>query len=394
MSTPEAVQSAPAPDATAVDPFGRSPLAQAVLALPALLYRGAIRLRNGLYDRGLLPSTRLAWPVVSIGNLTVGGSGKTPVTSSLAGALLARGFAVGIVSRGYGRAGRDPVLVSSGERLLAGPDAAGDEPVLLALAHPRAVVAVAADRRAAFGLLPDRPVPRVVLLDDAFQHRAVARDLDLLLVDGEAPFGNGRILPFGPLREPISGMRRADALVVTRGDGAIPPALRAALERHHPNAPIFHARIVPSRLVRTDGPPLPLEALRGGAVFALSGIARPDRFEADLGRLGARLVGVRRFPDHHRFSPMERSAIQRDALASGAGMIVTTEKDLVRLAAAITAPDSPAVALTGPPLVALAIEARFPQEADLARFVEERLGRSPAAPGRSSPIAPGRPAGA
>ncbi|HEV8199106.1 MAG TPA: tetraacyldisaccharide 4'-kinase [Candidatus Polarisedimenticolia bacterium] len=366
-------------EAVRPDPFRRSPLADAALALPALLYRGAIRLRNGLYDRGLLPSASLAWPVVSIGNLTVGGTGKTPVTSSLAGALLGRGFAVGIVSRGYGRAGRAPVLVSDGARLLAGPEAAGDEPVLLAQAHPRAVVAVAADRRVAFGLLPERPIPRVVLLDDAFQHRATARDVDLLLVDGEAPFGNGRILPFGPLREPISGMRRADALVVTRGDGACPPALRAALERHHPNAPIFHARIVPSRLVRPDEPSLPLEALRGQAVFALSGIARPDRFEADLGRLGARVVGTRRFPDHHRFSAMERRTIERDALASGAAMIVTTEKDLVRLLAAFTAPDAPAVALTGRPLVALAIEASFPREADLARFVEERLRRSPAA---------------
>jgi len=393
MSAHEAVEAAPAPDAAAGDPFRRSALAQAALALPALLYRGAIRLRNGLYDRGLLSSAGLAWPVVSIGNLTVGGSGKTPVTSSLAGALLARGFAVGIVSRGYGRTSQDPVLVSDGARLLAGPEAAGDEPVLLAQAHPKALVAVAARRRVAFGLLPERPVPRVVLLDDAFQHRAVARDLDLLLVDGESPFGNGRILPFGPLREPISGMRRADALVVTRGDGAIPPALRAALERHHPNAPIFHARIVPSRLVRDAGPPLPLEALRGQAVFAVSGIARPDRFEADLGRLGTRLAGARRFADHHRFSAMERAAIQREALASGATMIVTTEKDLVRLSAAITAPDAPAVSLAGPPLVALAIEARFPQEADLVRFVEERLQRLAAASGRSA-AAPSRPASA
>ncbi|HYV18213.1 MAG TPA: tetraacyldisaccharide 4'-kinase [Verrucomicrobiae bacterium] len=393
MREHEAAQPARTPDVTATDPFRRSPLAQAALALPALLYRGAVRLRNGLYDRGVLHPASLAWPVVSIGNLTVGGSGKTPVTSSLAGALLARGFAVGIVSRGYGRAGSAPVLVSDGARLLAGPEAAGDEPVLLAQAHPRAVVAVAADRRMAFGLLPEKPAPRVLLLDDAFQHRAVARDVDLLLVDGEAPFGNGRILPFGPLREPISGMRRADALVVTRGDGAVPPALRAALERHHPNAPIFHARIVPSRLVRPDEPPLPLDALRGRAVFALSGIARPDRFEADLRRLGARLVGARRFADHHRFSATERAAIQRDALASGAELIVTTEKDLVRLDAAISASDSPAVARTGPPLIALAIEARFPQEADLARFVEERLQRLAAAHGHSS-AAPSRPVSA
>src|SRR5262249_25272096 len=183
------------------------------LWLPSLLYRGGVRLRNALYDGGVVTPARLPWPVVSIGNLTVGGSGKTPITSYLAGALLARGFRVGIASRGYGRVGGDPVLVSDGRGVLVDARTAGDEPMLLARAHPEAAVAVAGDRRAACRLLPDLPAPRVLLLDDAFQHRAVARDLDLLLVDGQAPFGNGRILPFGPLREPISGVRRADAVV-------------------------------------------------------------------------------------------------------------------------------------------------------------------------------------
>jgi tetraacyldisaccharide 4'-kinase len=353
------------------DPWERPALAQAALFLPSLLYRGAVRLRNALFDRGLLAQARLPWPVVAIGNLTAGGSGKTPVTSYLAGALLERGLAVAIASRGYGRAGHDPVLVSDGTRLLAGPREAGDEPVLLARAHPRASVAVAADRRAAFRLVPQRPAPRVLLLDDAFQHRAVARDLDLLLVDAEAPFGNGRILPFGPLREPVSGLRRADALVVTRGDGACPPALRDALERHHPNAPIFHARIAPSRLDRADGPPLPLDTLRGRPVFALSGIARPGRFEADLRRLGARIVGSRRFPDHHPFTPSEWTSVAREAGAAGAEMIVTTEKDRVRL------PEAAAPAR--PPLTVLAIAASFPGRADLADFVHDRLKQRGAA---------------
>jgi tetraacyldisaccharide 4'-kinase len=347
------------------DAWDRPALAQAALLLPSLLYRGAVRLRNGLYDRHLLKAAKLPWPVVAIGNLTVGGSGKTPITSYLAGALLARGFGVGIVSRGYGRAVSDAVLVSDGRSVLAEAREAGDEPVLLARAHPRAAVAVAADRRSACRLLPNLPAPRALLLDDAFQHRAVARDLDLLLVDGEAPFGNGRILPFGPLREPISGVRRADALVVTRGDGACPPALRDALERHHPNAPIFHARIAPSRLERADGPPLPLDALRGRAVFALSGIARPDRFEADLVRLGARLAGTRRFPDHHLFDARDWDAVRRAAAASGATMIVTTAKDRIRLEAAAPSPE--------PPLLALAIETRFPDGGDLAPFVADHL---------------------
>lgn len=366
---PESVTGGPP---TGGDPWDRAAIVQAALAVPALLYRGAVRLRNALYDRGALSQARLPWPVVAIGNLTAGGSGKTPVTSYLAGALLERGFSVAIVSRGYGRAGRDPILVSDGTRgVLTEAREAGDEPLLLALAHPRASVAVAADRRAAFRLLPERPAPRVLLMDDAFQHRAVARDLDLLLVDAEAPFGNGRILPFGPLREPISGLRRADALVVTRGDGACPPALRDALERHHPNAPIFHARIAPSRLDRADGAPLPPESLRGRAVFALSGIARPERFEADLRRLGARLLGWRRFPDHHAFTASEWAEVVRSAAAAGAEMIVTTEKDRVRLPGTGM--------LARPPLAVLAIAAGFPAQADLADFVLGRLQKRGAA---------------
>lgn len=351
------------------DPWDLPAAARAALLLPSFLYRGAVWGRNRLYDAGLLPAARLSWPVVAIGNLTVGGSGKTPIASYLAGALLARGVSIGIASRGYGRSGSEPRLVSDGRRLLAGARAAGDEPVLLARTHPRAAVAVAADRGAAARLLPELPPPRALLLDDAFQHRAVKRDVNLLLVDAGAPFGNGRILPLGPLREPLSGLRRADALVVTRGDGSCPEALREALERHHPKAPVFHARIVPNRLEAAGGEPLPLDRLRGRPIFAFSGIAGPARFEDDLRRLGANVVGSRSFRDHHAYVAADLAAIVADARAAGAEALVTTAKDRVRLEEPL-----PAATL---PLYVLGIEVSFPPGADLADFVHDRLGRLP-----------------
>jgi len=351
------------------DPWDLRAPARAALLLPALLYQGAVWGRNRMYDAGLLRAARLPFPVVAIGNLTVGGSGKTPIVSYLAGALLGRGIGVAIASRGYGRTGRAPLLVSDGRRLLATARDAGDEPVLLARRHPHAAVAVAADRAAAARLLPDLPRPRALLLDDAFQHRAVHRDLNLLLVDAGAPFGNGRILPLGPLREPVSGLRRADALIVTRGDGSCPAALREALERHHPKAPIFHARIVPSRLEdAAGGGPVPMDRLRGRRVFAFSGIARPARFEEDLERLGATLAGSRRFRDHHPFSPDDLAGVVAGARAARAEVLVTTEKDRVRLDAPLPA--------GAPPLLVLGIEASFPGDADLADFVHDRLMRS------------------
>jgi tetraacyldisaccharide 4'-kinase len=302
-----------------------------LLAAPlAPLYSGVVRLRNRLYDAGVLTVRRLEAPVIAVGNLTVGGTGKTPVTGYLADGLRARGFDVAILSRGYGRSGREPRLVSDGRDLVAGAAEAGDEPFLLARDHPGIPVAVSADRMAAARLLPPPRAPRLFLLDDAFQHRALERDVDVLLVDAEAPFGNGKILPLGPLREPLRGVRRANLILVTRGDGTIPPALRRVLERHHPTVPVFHATLSPRRVRGPDGALASLDVLAGRKAFAFSAIARPERFEADLGMTGARVVGSRRYRDHHPFSDADLKAIAAEAGSLGAECVVTTEKDRVR----------------------------------------------------------------
>lgn len=342
------------------------PSLRALLFVPGALYSAAVRARNGLYDAGLLPVRRLPAPAVALGNLTVGGTGKTPVTSFAAASLSESGYRVGVLARGYRRAGGSaPLVVSDGRSILAEAARAGDEAYLVARDNPSVAVAVGADRLAAARLLDEAAAPEVYLLDDAFQHRAIGRDLNVLLVDGKDPWGNGKMLPFGPLREPIEAVSRADAVVVTRGDGRCPAALERILETRHSRARVFHARLAARRFTRADGEPVDLLALKGLATYAFSGIARPDRFEADLDALGLRRVGTRRFPDHHAYRPRDLAALGADARRNGAEIMVTTEKDLVRIAAA---PEG------GPALFALGIQVIFEAGSDFTGFLLDRLG--------------------
>jgi len=350
----------------------------ALLYAPSLLYRGAVALRNRLYDAGWLPADRLPGRVVSLGNLAVGGTGKTPLTSCLAGHLVQAGYRVAVLSRGYARRGGGaPLLVSDGRTVLAEPVWAGDEPWLIARDNPSVPVAVGADRRAAARLVTEASPVEVFLLDDAYQHRRIARDLDLLLVDGSDALGNGRMLPFGPLREPESSLARADAVVLTRSEGDIPPALASLLNRYNPEAPVFHARIEPVAFVRQDGTSIASSALEGFTAYAFCGIARPGRFEHDLLSTGLRLAGVRRFPDHHPFSRRALEEVVHEARRTGAEILVTTEKDLVRMT---SFPEG------APALYALSLRVTFPESPGLVDWVIERLHALPdGAPGANRP---------
>src|SRR5262245_33056718 len=193
------------------------PLWLCALLYPAgLLYRGGVGLRNLLYERGSLPIRHLPVPVLSVGNLTVGGSGKTPFVAYLAQKLMESGRRVAVASRGYGGSSHpSPLVVSEGAGPLVSAQEAGDEPVLLSELLTSVVVMVCSDRWSAGRFAQERFGSELVLLDDGYQHRRLARDLDLLLVDAGAGFGNGRMLPCGPLREPLRELARCDALVVT-----------------------------------------------------------------------------------------------------------------------------------------------------------------------------------
>ena len=337
----------------------------ALLYGPEQIYRAGVRLRNALFDAGLARAVRLPCAVLSIGNLTVGGTGKTPLVAYIAALLREAGYRPGVLSRGYRRrGGRAPLLVSNGRALCADPDEAGDEPFLIARDNPAVPVAVGADRVRAGRVLLRATSCEVFVLDDAFQHRRIARDLDLLLVDGRDPWGNGRMLPLGPLREPVSSACRADALIVTRSEGRLPEAVVRILERHNPGVAVFHTRMEPRGFVRSDGESIAPTSLRGLRAYVFCGIARPERFEEDLGRLGVRLAGTRRFPDHHHFGSRDLESLAREARALAAEILVTTEKDLVR----IGQPPHGA-----PALYALAQSVALPEGSGLPAFILDRL---------------------
>ena len=337
----------------------------ALLYGPGLLYRAAVSTRNAVYDAGWIRQHRLPGIVISLGNLTVGGTGKSPLCSYTASLLSESGYRVAVLSRGYGRMGGPaPLLVSDGRGLLADAAASGDEPYLIARDNPSVAVAVGADRAKAARLLLEVTSPEIILLDDAFQHRRVARDIDLVLVDGRDPWGNGRMLPLGPLREPLAAVSRADGLVVTRAHDPGPAGLAQTLERFNPNLTVFRARIEPRAFVRPDGEEISASALKGLSAYVFSGIARPEGFENDLRELGLRVCGHRRFADHHRFRRRDIEEIRRGSREAGAEMLVTTEKDLVRISGW---PED------GPPLYALALSVSFSGEPSFPAWIVDRL---------------------
>jgi len=309
------------------------------LALPPLLaaellFRAGAALRGALYDRGILRVERAAAPVISVGNLAVGGAGKTPVALAVAQRLVARGRRVAVLSRGYGAVRSDARVVSDGAAVALDAAEGGDEPVLLARRLPgvavlcgpgRAVLA----RTAIAGLGAD-----AMVLDDGFQHRALARDLDVVVLDASGPFGNGRLLPAGPNREPRAALARAGLVWLSRADQAEPAALEAlrALAREATGRAPVESRYAPLDVVdATLARSLGVGALRGRRVLLVAGVARPEGVRRTVAGLGAEVVAERIFPDHHRFSAGDLEEVRRAADAGRCELVVTTEKDAVRL---------------------------------------------------------------
>ena len=287
-----------------------------------LLYSRIARARRRYYQRRPHLRRRLDTPVISIGNLTVGGSGKTPLAAEVARMLLELGERPSILSRGYARQiqADGVVVVSDGTRVLAGVERSGDEPQMLARKVPRAAVLVSSSRYAAGRIAESRLGCTVHVLDDGFQHFDLMRDIDLLV--SPDPEDAGRTLPFGRLREPLDAASAADALMVEAD-------ARSATLQIGPTPTFTFSRRLVGRVA--DCP-----------VFAFAGLARPERFFADLEGAGWKVTGRRAFRDHHHYSDREIDEITSAARSSGAQMIVTTEKDIVRIA---DRPDISSVAL-------------------------------------------------
>jgi tetraacyldisaccharide 4'-kinase len=286
-------------------------------------YELGVRLRGALYDRHVLSGERVeGLRIISVGNLNVGGTGKTPAVLHLAGMLIRAGRKVGILTRGYGRQAKEQ-LTFTGAEPLPSVEQAGDEPLLLARRCPEARVLVGADRRALARRARDEFGLEVVLLDDGFQHRRLARDEDMVVVDEAAGFGNGRVLPRGPLREPLSALRRATLFWIRTATAPAPslPLLPG---------PQVRTRYRPTAWVDPAGKEHSPETLSGAPVVALAGLARPGSFLRTLRQLGVSLQDAALFPDHHRFTASELQGVKASAARHGA-RIVTTEKDAVRL---------------------------------------------------------------
>ncbi len=296
------------------------------------LYGKALDLRAGWYASGRIASHALPRPSVSVGNLTFGGTGKTPIVELLARRLRFEGWRPAILSRGYGRASRGVVVVSAGEGPLVSPEQGGDEPVALAKATSGVIVVVGERRVEAARRAADLGAD-VLLLDDAFQHLAVARDVNLLLFDARDPFGGGSTPPGGRLRERLSAMRRADAIVFTRTERGAPPRdALAAIARIHPAAPVFHARFRGTGLRDESGSPVEAASLSGRRCVAVCGVADASQFAATLSEMSLSPEETLEFRDHQHYRERHLALVRRAADRAGASWLVTTEKDAVKLA--------------------------------------------------------------
>jgi tetraacyldisaccharide 4'-kinase len=298
-----------------------------ILTAASSIYGAAARWRRHWYAHDPARRKRLAQAVISVGNLSTGGSGKTPIVRELARLLAARGERPAVLSRGYGRrhAADGVTVVSDGTRILADVDHAGDEPLMLAEADPAVPVLVGADRYLSGSLAEQRFGVTVHILDDGFQHLALARDVDLLLV-AESDLDDG-VLPAGRLRERVESAADAHAILIPAASSA---AATDRLQRTCRVSTVFtvHRSLgVPVWL--RDGRPADLPV--GAPVFGAAGIARPQRFFDDLASSGWTVVGTMSFRDHHRFTAADVSRMTHAARAAGATAVMTTEKDAVRL---------------------------------------------------------------
>lgn len=296
------------------------------LSLLSLVYGLCVCIRRSLYQTGLKSSYRASVPVVSVGNIAVGGTGKTPMVDFLAHYLLDRGVKCAIVSRGYGGSYRQTVgrVADANGNLLMTPEESGDEPYLLAVRNPGVPVYVA--RKRMLGVQAgEQDGAQLLLLDDGFQHLAVHRDADIVLIDAKCPFGNGRLLPAGILREPISALQRADLVVMTRSGKNKSSDLQLGV-------PLVYSCHQPDKDVRgLDGGLVDNKTLVGKSCLAFAGIAKPEEFFRSLNSFGFSHIETISLADHQEYSQDVLTRLLRSC--HNYDFLLTTEKDAVKLSA-------------------------------------------------------------
>ncbi|MBN2021043.1 MAG: tetraacyldisaccharide 4'-kinase [Sedimentisphaerales bacterium] len=319
-----------------------------LLGVAACAYAVVIRIRNLFYDEGLFKSyavmpaglitsdrAQAAIPIISIGNITTGGTGKTPMVIWLVNFLQAKGVKCAVLTRGYKSA--------KGQY---------DEPAILAKSCPGVAVVVNPDRLKGAIEAVRRHRAQVLIMDDGFQHRRLHRDIDIVTIDATQPFGFGKMLPAGLLREPVSSLKRATAVVITRSDQASENNLTEIIKQINPNVATAKAIHSPICVIWAGDKKIPLEQLRSKPVFAFCGIANPEAFFATVASQKAKIVGSKIYNDHHNYTAKDTDEIFQIAAQAGAEMILTTEKDYDKI-------DPSAAGRKGLILAYLAVRLRF-----------------------------------
>jgi len=352
-------------------------------------FQMGVALRHAAYRRGWFKTRRLARPVISVGNLSVGGTGKTPLVALIATTLMKLGGRPGILTRGYGRGGKDLVALLPQPNRVADPREVGDEPALLASALPEVPIVVCADRYRAGRLAEEKLNVTVHILDDGFQHLALARDLDIVVLDVTQEIENGALLPAGRLREPVSALQRANAVVISRTELGDPEPLAARVTETNPQAKIFRSttklcgfreicsetqKNCSDHVILSEAKDLAVRTAeqnemlrfaqhdnervfqhpegcetasrddwRSKPVLAFCGLGNPRAFFADLRRWGLTLACEEVFPDHHVYTEAELNGLAKKARQAGAAALITTEKDAMNFPAG-GRPDLPVVA--------------------------------------------------
>jgi len=319
-----------------------------LLFIISLSYGGLVKLRSAAYQKGIIKSKKLPCKVISIGNITVGGTGKTPMTIYMAELVQRLGYDVVVISRGYkGELEKIGGIVSNGKKVLMGPEKAGDEPFMLAARLKNISVIVGKNRFEAGMQAVKKFNPDVIVLDDAFQHLKLKRDIDLVLLDSNSPFGNLNLLPRGILREPVSVLLRADALIMTRSGRASETEMKKSLtglKEFTRSKPVFKTSHAPYAYIVKKGKHIPFESistssflydfnfLKDRRVFAFAGIARNDDFIHTVKSFKCDIADFLGFEDHHQYSKDDLEKILRLAEKENVEFLITTEKDYARIA--------------------------------------------------------------
>ncbi|KAF0120610.1 MAG: tetraacyldisaccharide 4'-kinase [bacterium] len=335
------------------------------LFLLSLLYRGVVQTRYWLYQRGILRSKKLPCKIISVGNISLGGSGKTPTTHYIAKLLKENGFRVGIVSRGYRSKRTGKVsLISNGDDVILSSREAGDEPYMLAKKLKGIPVLTSKDRYQGGRYAIEHFNSNVLILDDGFQHIRLQRDIDILLLDSRTISGNNYLFPRGVLREPLGNLKRADVFLVTRakdleGYRKISDTIREIRE----DAEIFCGYFQPKYLIDPLGERKGLDYLKDKRVLSFCGIANPEHFTTLLKELGAIVVKELIFPDHHWYSSIDYKRIEENSRE--VNFALTTEKDMVKISSSF---------FSNVKTFALEIELRLEKEEEFKDFLLRRVG--------------------